>query len=116
MKKIRPLDVFIILVVVAAIGFSVFFLRSVKGKKAEVYIDREKIAEFNLDVHEQVKEIETRIGNVKLQLGNGEIRVLSTPCTKKICALTGAISHSHERILCLPAHMYIRVVEGEHKN
>lgn len=77
------------------------------GTTAEIYVSNRKAARFNLNGEIQQKEIPTRIGKIKIQFGHGEIRVIHSPCDQKICMLQGAIRHTFEQIVCLPARMQI---------
>lgn len=113
MTLIRPLDTIIIVLTLCASGLAIFFFQGVSGNKAEVYLGSTKIAVFDLNSEDKIKEIETRIGTVRLRIGNGSIQVVSSPCTQKICILQGAISHTDEHITCLPAHLFISVADGK---
>lgn len=111
MKKIRPFDLIVVSLILVIICMLALFLREKDvGKKAEVYVGKNLYAVFNLDKEEEIKEIETKIGTVRLKVGNGKISVHSSPCRNKICMLRGEISHSHERIICLPTKMTIRII------
>lgn len=76
-------------------------------------MESEKVASFRLAGKEKTVFIETRIGKVELKVGKGSIQVLSSPCDHKICILQGAIQHTHEHIICLPARMYISITHGD---
>lgn len=113
MTLFRPLDLIIVILVLVFGTAAVFRFQGGKGARAEVYVDNRKAAVFSLEGPETVKAIRTRIGRVELRVGNGTIRVVRSPCKQKICILQGEIAHTHERIICVPARMVIRVVEPE---
>jgi hypothetical protein len=106
---IRPLDTILAILILIASGLAIYFFQGVSGNKAEVYLGSTKVATFDLNSDDRIKEIETRIGTVRLRVGNGSIQVLSSPCDQKICILQGAITHTDEHIICLPARMFISV-------
>ncbi len=113
MKLIRPLDCLIILIVLVIGIAAVFLFRGTTGAKAEVYVNKRKTAVFSLSGPESIKEIDTQIGKIRLEIGNGSIRVLQSPCNQRICILQGAIHHTHENIICLPARMVISITGPE---
>ena len=111
----RPFDsVIILLVCMATIG-SFIQLKGKSGSKAEIYLETKKIASFELNGPKRIKEIDSRIGKIKIQVGEGSIRVLKSPCNQKICILQGAIQETHEHIICLPARMYISIINLKSK-
>lgn len=113
MKLIRPLDYFIIFIVLVMATAAVFLFKGTTGARAEIYVNKRKAAVFSLSGPETVKEINTRIGKIQLLVGNDHIKVLKSPCKQKICMLQGAIQHTHENIICLPAQMVISIVGPE---
>lgn len=113
MKLIRPLDSLIILLLLAAGGISFVLVKGEQGARAEVYVDNRRAAVFSLSGPEQLKEIKTGIGTVQLLVGEGAIHVVKSPCRRKICILQGKIRHTHEKIICVPAHMAITIIDPD---
>ena len=109
----RPLDFLLIFIILVATGLGFYYFKGAVGNKAEIHLGSKRIARFDLQGDERIKQIDTRIGKIRIRVGNGSIQVLSSPCDQKICILQGAIQNTHEHIICLPAQMYISVVTNE---
>jgi len=103
----RPFDLVLLGVVLLAASVAYSLMDEQPGSKAEIYLSNELAATFNISGKTQQKEIDTRIGKIKIQFGQGAIQVIHSPCTQKICILQGAIHHTYEHIICLPAQMQI---------
>ncbi|MBU2515203.1 NusG domain II-containing protein [bacterium] len=110
MAFFRPLDVLILILLFFSAIISFISFKSVSGSQAEIRIQNKTIAMLDLNQPLQEREIPTRIGVVTIQYGEGSIRVISSPCTQKICLLQGAIESTHEHIICLPARMTISII------
>ena len=110
MTLIRPLDILLLVLIAAAAAGSFFLMKTEAGSRAEIYVNNRKTASFNLDEPVQVMDITTKIGKVKVKYGDGSVQVTQSPCPQKICIRQGAISHSHENIICLPAQLQIVIV------
>lgn len=113
MKLLRPLDLVIVFIIVVASAISFFIVDQRKGATAEVYVGSRHVATLSLTGKSQIKPVSTRIGNVQIEYGDGGIRVLNSPCRHKICMLKGVIKDVHERIICLPAQLYITIVDSD---
>jgi hypothetical protein len=107
----RPLDALIALTIAAAAAWGFLAFRVSAGAKAIVYIANAKYAWYDLTGGKRLVDLPTRIGPVRLEVGEGAARVLSSPCPNKICVKTGKIAHVHGEIVCVPAHLLI-VIEG----
>ncbi len=111
MNLIRPLDIVLLVTIFAAAAGSFFLMGKEVGSQAEIYVNNRKTAGFNLDGPVQLKDIPTKIGNVRVKYGNGSIQVTQSPCIQKICIHQGAISHIYENITCLPAQLQIVITD-----
>ncbi len=49
------------------------------------------------------------LGDTVVELGGGQARVLSSPCTEKICIRTGAIARPGQWIACLPNRVFLDI-------
>ena len=116
MKLFHPFDFAVAAVLICISGFALLHFRGDAGSFAEVYVDEKKAATFNLNVPEQTKTVETPIGAVHIRYGNGSIRVAQSPCPQKICILQGAIRHTHDQIVCVPARLTIRIFRSKKTN
>jgi hypothetical protein len=111
MTLIRPLDIILLVIITAAAAGSFFLMEKEAGSQAEIYVNNRKTASFNLDGPVQFKDINTKIGKVRVKYGNGTIQVTQSPCVQKICIHQGSISHIYENIICLPAQLQIVIID-----
>ncbi len=111
----RRLDALIVIALTAAAMGAYFLIDKETGSHAEVYINNRKAAAFNIEGPVQLKEVDSRIGKIKLKIGEGAIQVVESPCTHKICILQGAIKETNEHIICVPAQLHITVVNNNSK-
>jgi len=105
------LDAVLIAAVAAAAGWGILTFRITEGERAVVYVSNKKFAWYELSGEKRRIPVATRIGTVTLEIGGGSARVIDSPCPNKLCVKTGAIRHSHEEIVCLPAQLLL-VLEG----
>lgn len=108
----RPLDAILIVLVAAAAAWGFLSFRISEGTKAIVFIGNKKYGWYELGGPRRKISIPTRVGEVDMEIGDGSVRVVSSPCRNKICIKTGAIRHGHSEIVCMPAHLLI-VVESD---
>ena len=107
MTFFRPFDLLILGLVLLGASVAYSLMDEEPGAIAEVYVSNRKAASFNISGAIQQKEIQTRIGKIRIEFGEGAIKVVHSPCNQKICILQGAIRHTYEHIICLPARMQI---------
>ena len=107
MRFFRPFD--LVLVLLAVLGATVAYslMDEDPAATAEIYLSNRKAATFNISGETQQKEIQTRIGKIRVEYGQGAIKGVHSPCKQKICILQGNIRHTYEHIICLPAEMQI---------
>lgn len=110
MKKFITKKDFILLAAVLAVGITGLLLANLQseGKTAIIKVDGKKVQEISL----QGEKLETEVGGVTVCRENGEIFVMSSTCTDKICVHTGKISKSGEGIICAPNRVSIEI-EGK---
>ena len=64
---------------------------------------------YPLDRPEQVA-VPGPLGITRVVIEGGQVRVVDSPCTEKICVRTGAVSAAGAWIACLPNRVFVRVV------
>ncbi len=77
-------------------------------KRAVVEIDGKRVDEIDLS-GSKIRTINTPGGEMVLEVKNGKIAVRKSTCQNKICVRTGFISHSHEKIICIPNKTVISI-------
>ena len=60
-------------------------------------------------------DVAGRVGTSELQIAQGKVRFIASPCTNKYCIHSGWLSHSGEIAACLPNGVLIEVVGGHKK-
>ena len=57
-------------------------------------------------------ELHGPLGETLVAVSSGKVRVISSPCPRKICIGMGEIEHSGDLLACVPNRVVIRI-EGE---
>jgi hypothetical protein len=111
-SRFRPLkigDIFIIILFL----FFVFFLPKNQGEKVIISVD--KINNFVYPLN-QDKEIivNGKLGEAKVIIRDGRVRILNSPCPLKICEKKGWISKKGDFIICIPNRIVIKITGKEY--
>ena len=56
--------------------------------------------------------VDGELGVMEIEVSNGRVRVLSSPCREKICIQTGSISRTGAWIACVPNRVFLKI-EGK---
>lgn len=48
--------------------------------------------------------------NVKIEIKDGKVKVISSDCPDKVCVNTGTISKAGQTIVCLPNKLTVRII------
>jgi hypothetical protein len=107
----RPLDALLAILISAASAWGFMAFRVSEGSRALVYVSDRKHAWYELAGGKRLVEVPTRIGPVKLEIGEGSARVVSSTCPNRLCVKTGKVGRAHQEIVCVPAHLLV-VIEG----
>ena len=63
---------------------------------------------YSLSV-DQSFSVEGPLGPTEIEIADGEIRVIASPCRDKICIGAGWVSQSGQWIACLPNRVFVQV-------
>jgi hypothetical protein len=109
--RIKALDVLIFLAALILIGL-IAFRTYVSGQGTqEITISGSQDQWiFPLD-GEATVSVPGPLGDTVVEIGDGAVEVLSSPCSEKICIKTGRISKPGQWIACLPNKVFI-VIRG----
>ena len=106
------------LVLLSALALFVFYLRMPSGNvTAIISLDgavKDRIVLNGLKAPITL-DYENRGYNDVVRAENGRIRVESADCPDQVCVHTGWVSRAGQSIICLPAHLVIRI-EGQNSN
>ena len=100
------LGIALLLVVTA---YSSFWGSSLYGNQAAIFVEGKH--KSSIDLYEnRLFKIKGKLGESELQVMDGKIRFLSSPCDGKQCVYTGWISQSGEIAACVPNGVSVRIL------
>jgi hypothetical protein len=106
-SRFRPLRTGDIFVIAFSLLF-VFLLPKNKGEKVIVSVD--KTTDFVYPLNQDREFIiKGKLGPAKVEIGDGRVRILNSPCPLKICEKKGWISNKGDFIICIPNRVVIRI-------
>jgi hypothetical protein len=102
-------DAIVIFLLVAAI-VAVSLPRTAGGSHplAQVVVSGEKVLTLDLS-RDGVHEVLGAIGVTRIEVRDGKVRVLSSPCPRQVCRHGGWIGEPGALLVCLPNQVLIRV-------
>ena len=103
-------DLLLIVVVLLIVIFLIFIPKKT-GNLALVRYKNEVILTIDLRKN-GFYEVEGTLGNVKIIVENGRIKVSDENSVRHLCSKQGFISKTYESIICLPNEIVI-TIEGE---
>ncbi len=102
-------DAIVIFLLVAAV-VAASFPRTAGGShpQAQVVVSGEKVLTLDLS-REGVHDVLGAIGVTRVEVRDGRVRVLSSPCPRQVCRHGGWIGEPGTLLVCLPNDVVIRV-------
>jgi len=79
------------------------------GAEAVVYLNGNRWARLNLFQNQDIK-VPGPLGISQLQVRDGKIRFVDSPCPTKLCVHAGWLSQGGESATCLPNHVSVQVL------
>jgi len=89
--------------------YAVFWGRSVYGSEASISVAGHYWSNVDLYQNRRI-EVKGKIGISVLEVKDGKIRFVSSPCDTKQCVHHGWIQHSGEIIACVPNTVSVRIL------
>lgn len=77
-----------------------------------VQVDGEEVIRVPL-AEDRRFSVDGPLGRTEIEVKCGRVRVLNSPCDRKICVHTGWIDKPYQVIICAPNHVVIRLVGGD---
>ena len=108
-KRVKPIDYIIIVLFLAAAGFSLFYAVQHKEGKARLIVsDGKREWVYPLDTD---RDIEARgvLGISRICIQNGQALFLDSPCDNRICVQSFPLSRNGDWAACLPNQIFIHV-------
>ena len=111
-KCLTPFDCKLLLVVAVLVAFSfLLLLRQSAGARVLVSSDDRIVFVAPLDKDQRV-ELNGPLGITVLQIENEAARIISSPCSQKVCIRMGEARQTGDLLACVPNHLVISI-EGD---
>ncbi|WP_020678198.1 NusG domain II-containing protein [Geopsychrobacter electrodiphilus] len=111
-QRITRTDCWVICLLVSALLISLFLsLGRPPGEQVIVYTG-EKIAFVGPLNQNRQLEFQGPLGKTEIEIKGGQVRVLASPCPRKICIGMGEVHRSGDLLACVPNRVVVRI-EGE---
>ncbi len=82
-----------------------------QGSVAVVEVDGQRICCLDLSVDGR-RAVTGRLGDTVIQIRDGRVRVIDSPCPHKLCVRMGWVERAGGLIVCVPNRVVVRV-EGD---
>lgn len=114
MSLLRPGDFLVLALAAALVGasYGMFWAPRVEGDTAVVSVGRGVSSEISLLADDTVP-IKGLIGRSLLQVQDGRIRFVDSPCPGRYCVHTGWIDRTGQVAACLPNGVVVEIRGGE---
>ena len=108
-QRLTPFDRKLLVVFALLIASSFLILLGQKtGGKVVASVDDQVVFVAPLDKDRQV-ELKGPLGVTVLEIKGGAARIVSSPCTKKICIHMGEARRNGDLLACVPNHLVISI-------
>ena len=77
-----------------------------------VQVDGAEVIRASLS-HDRRFSVEGPLGKTEIEIKDKRVRVVDSPCGRKICIQTGWIHKPYQTIICAPNHVVIRLLGGK---
>ena len=112
-NTIKPFDIVIIILVAAAIaGISAAVYRG--DARPRVVVIKTEAGErmYPLDQNRTLKA-EGPLGTTVIEIVDGRVKVVSSPCRDKLCILKGHLKKSGDWSACMPNRVFVEIRGGD---
>jgi len=108
----RRLTLFLLIVILLS-----FLLPLQQGAGARVLVERQESIIYTADLdRDQQVELQGPLGKTVLEIKNGAVQVVSSPCPNKVCIGLGKAKHSADLLACVPNQLVIRIEGDDEKD
>jgi hypothetical protein len=108
--KITPGDIILIvsLFAISIIWFAALLISAERGGVVDIHNARGFYKELSLNENISVS-VPGPLGDSVVQIEDGTVVMLSSPCPNKVCIHTGKIKYSGESIICIPNKVFVLI-------
>lgn len=101
--------IIVIAVLILVVLYASFWTRSTYGNQAAILIAGKHWR--NIDLYEnRVIKVKGKLGISELEVKDGKIRFMSSPCDTQLCVHRGWIQQSGEIVACVPNTVSVRIL------
>jgi len=111
-RRTTRIDRILILVLLAVCVFSFTRVLGRPAGNQDVIYRGDEVAYTGPLGLERTLELSGPLGATRVEIFGGEVRVLESPCPRKICIALGKVHRSGDLLACVPNHIVVRI-EGE---
>lgn len=101
-------DIILILIIFIFSSLFIIFNNKVNANLAYVYYESDLILKIDLNI-DKIYEVNGYNGIVKIEVNQGQIRVVEEESKKHLCTKQGYIKNEGESIVCLPNRIIIEL-------
>ena len=107
-RTLTPWDILLLVIfIAAAVAFIPVFYAN-QPAKVVVYKDNAKYAEYELGIDREFTVMGYE-GEMRVQIADSRVRILSSTCKEQICVKSGAIARPCQQLICAPNHVLIEI-------
>lgn len=103
------------LLVTAIVWLGIVRYRSGKTDMVVVQVDGKEVIRSVLAKDDRFS-VEGVLGNTEIDIKDGQVRVIDSPCSRKICVQTGWIHKPYQTIICAPNHLVIYLISSDNSD
>ena len=110
-QKLTVGDRLLLALAVISLGvlYAVYWGQSVYGNQASIAIAGKQWSSIDL-YQDRTVTVKGKLGNSQLEVKDGKIRFISSPCDNKQCIHQGWIQQSGEIVACVPNTISVRIL------
>lgn len=109
-RRTRPLDRLVVVLLLTLCAVLLVWLRP--GPPGErVVVERAGKVVFTAPLDdERTVDVAGRLGPTRLAIRHGGVRILDSPCPRKLCIAMGSIARTGQLLACVPNGLLVRIV------
>ncbi|HHI93041.1 MAG TPA: NusG domain II-containing protein [Gammaproteobacteria bacterium] len=92
--------------------YTVFWQADGHGAEAVVLVNGKRWARLDL-FHNQDLKVPGPLGHSRIQVRDGQVRFVDSPCPHKLCVHTGWLSQGGEVAICLPNKVSLQILGND---
>jgi len=103
------------LLVVAIVGLSVVRFRTGGTSEVVISVDGEEAIRVPLS-EDHLFSVDGTLGKTEIEIKDKRVRVVDSPCKRKICVQSGWIDRPYQTIICVPNRVVINLQSSKDRD